>query len=225
MSQRTLSAITKKVMMALAGLFLILFLPVHLGINLFLLPITDNHKDIFLQAAEFMSTFPPMKIMEVVLFGGFILHIVYGVIVQLQNWASRGKERYASGSKTKVGIASKTMIYSGILIFLFLAMHMYQFYFVKLGFVDGPMHDGHPDFFTIAVELFSHDLVFSLLYIATFIVLIFHLLHAFQSAFQTMGWSHPTYTPFIKAVGKVYAIVIPIGFIIIPLYYMINPVS
>lgn len=225
MSQRTLSSITKKVIMSLAGLFLLMFLLVHLGINLFLLPLTPDHKEIFLTAAEFMSTFAPMKIMEVVLFGGFILHAIYGIIVQLQNWASRGSKKYAGGSKTKTTISSTTMIYSGIIILLFLFLHLYQFYFVKLGIVDGPTAHGHPDFYTIAVNMFSHDMIFSSIYILTFIVLIFHLLHAFQSAFQTMGWNHPTYTPIVKAVGIVYAIVVPLGFIAIPLYYMINPVS
>lgn len=225
MSQRTLSSITKKVIMSLAGLFLLMFLLVHLGINLFLLPITPDHRETFLLAAEFMSTFPPMKIMEVVLFGGFIIHAIYGIIVQLQNWASRGSQKYKSGSKTNTTVASQTMIYSGIIVLLFLALHLYQFYFVKLGLVDGPMHDGHPDFYTIAVHMFSHDMIFTSIYILVFVVLIFHLLHAFQSAFQTLGWNHPTYTPIVKAIGVVYAIVVPLGFIAIPLYYMINPVS
>jgi succinate dehydrogenase / fumarate reductase cytochrome b subunit len=217
-----LSSITKKVIMSLAGLFLITFLLVHLGINIFLLPLTENHKEIFLAAAEFMSTFWPMKVMEVALFGGFILHGLYGVIVQLQNWKSRGNQPYAVASKTKATFASKTMIYSGILVLLFLLLHLYQFYGVKLGITSGAMlADGHPDFFTIAVDLFTNDPIFSIIYIVSFVVLYFHLNHAFQSAFQTMGWNHPKYTPIVKCVGNIYSIVVPLGFIIIPLYYMI----
>lgn len=219
---RALSSITKKVIMSLAGLFLITFLLVHLGINIFLLPLTENHKEIFLTAAEFMSTFWPMKVMEVALFGGFILHGLYGVIVQLQNWKSRGNQAYAVASKTKTTFASRTMIYSGILVFLFLLLHLYQFYGVKLGIKSGAMlADGHPDFFTIAVDLFTNDPIFSIIYILSFVVLYFHLNHAFQSAFQTMGWNHPKYTPIVKCVGNIYSIVVPLGFIIIPLYYMI----
>jgi len=220
---KALSSITQKVIMSLMGLFLIMFLLVHLGINLFLLPITENHKEIFLASAEFMSTFPPMKIMEIGLFGGFILHILYGVIVQLQNWKSRGSQSYAVASKTKATLASKTMIYSGILVFLFLAMHMYQFYFVKLGLNTGPMlHGGeHPDFYTMAIDLFTNDAIFSTIYILAFVVLYLHLSHAFQSAFQTMGWNHPKYTPIVKCLGNIYAVVVPLGFIIIPVYYMI----
>jgi succinate dehydrogenase / fumarate reductase cytochrome b subunit len=218
---KALSSITKKVIMSLAGLFLIMFLLVHLGINLFLLPIVEGNREIFLAAAEFMSTFWPMKVMEIVLFGGFIVHGIYGFIVQFQNWSARGNQAYAVASKTKATLASKTMIYTGILVLLFLILHLYQFYFVKLGFVTGPMENGHPDFYTIAVSLFSTDMVFSLIYILSFVFLGFHLYHAFQSAFQTLGWNHPKYTPCVKTIGTIYSIVVPLGFIIIPLYYMI----
>lgn len=216
-----LSSITKKVIMSLAGLFLIVFLLIHLGINLFLLPIVEGNREVFLAAAEFMSTFWPMKIMEVVLFGGLILHGLYGFIVQLQNWQSRGTQAYKVASKTEASFSSKTMIWTGVLVLLFLVMHMYQFYFVKLGFVEGAMlADGHPDFYTIAVNLFSNDMVFSSIYILLFIALGFHLFHAFQSAFQTLGWNHPKYTPLVKILGNIYAVAVPLGFISIPLYFM-----
>ncbi|MDA3906838.1 MAG: succinate dehydrogenase cytochrome b subunit [Bacteroidales bacterium] len=219
----TFSSITKKVIMSLAGLFLIIFLLVHLGINLFLMPLTENHQEIFELLAGFMATNLVIKAFEVVLFGGFIIHIIYGIIVQLQNWASRGNVRYKSGSKTKTTFSSKYMIYTGILVFLFLAMHMYQFYFIKLGFVSTTIVDahGHPEFFHIAIELFTTQPLFSIIYIVSFVILGFHLDHAFQSAFQTLGWEHPKYTPIIKAFGTIYAIVVPLGFIIIPLYFMI----
>lgn len=221
--QRTLSSITKKVIMSLAGLFLIIFLLVHLGINLFLMPLTENHKEIFELLAGFMATNPAIKVMEVFLFGGFIIHIIYGIIVQLQNWASRGNVRYKSGSKTNTTFSSQYMIYTGILVFLFLALHLYQFYFIKLGLNSTTFIDehGHPEFFNVAVQLFSTQPVYSIIYIISFVFLGFHLDHAFQSAFQTLGWEHPKYTPFIKALGSIYAIVVPLGFIIIPLYFMI----
>ena len=219
----TFSSITKKVIMSLAGLFLITFLLVHLGINLFLMPLTENHQEIFELLAGFMATNPVIKVFEVVLFGGFIIHIIYGIIVQLQNWSSRGSVGYKSGNKTKTSISSQYMILTGILVFLFLAMHLYQFYFVKLGLNTSTFVDahGHPEFFHIAIDLFTTQPVFSILYIISFIFLGFHLNHAFQSAFQTLGWEHPKYTPVVKAFGTIYAIVVPAGFIIIPLYFMI----
>jgi len=221
--QRTLSSITKKVIMSLAGLFLFTFLLVHLGINLFLLPLTENHKEIFELAADFMSSNPVIKVFEIVLFGGFIIHIIYGLIVQFQNWASRGSEGYEVNSKTKTTISSQYMIHTGILVLLFLALHIYQFYFIKLGLNTSSFMDanGHPEFFNIAIDLFSTQTAFSVIYIISFIFLGFHLNHAFQSAFQSLGWEHPKYTPFIKAFGRIYAVVVPMGFIIIPLYFMI----
>ncbi len=221
--QRTLSSITKKVIMSLAGLFLIIFLLVHLGINLFLMPLTENHQEIFELLAGFMATNPVIKVFEVVLFGGFIIHIFYGIIVQLQNWASRGNVRYKSGSKTKTTFSSQYMIYTGMLVFLFLAMHLYQFYFIKLGLNSTTFMDahGHPEFFKVAVLLFTTQPVYSIIYIVSFVILGFHLDHAFQSAFQTLGWDHPKYIPIVKIIGKIYAIVVPAGFIIIPLYFMI----
>lgn len=218
---KALSSITKKVIMSLAGLFLIIFLLVHLGINLFLLPIVEGNREVFLAAAEFMATFWPIKIMEVVLFGGFIIHALYGFIVQFQNWSSRGNQAYKVASKTNTTFSSQTMIWTGILVLLFLAMHLYQFYFVKIGLNHGTMlANGHPDFYDIAVKLFTNSMVFSTLYILLFIALGFHLYHAFQSAFQTLGWNHPKYTPCVKTLGTIYSIVVPLGFIIIPLYYM-----
>ncbi|MCD6090205.1 MAG: succinate dehydrogenase cytochrome b subunit [Bacteroidales bacterium] len=221
--QRTLSSITKKVIMSLAGLFLITFLLVHLGINLFLIPVTENHKEIFELLADFMGSNPIIKVFEVVLFGGFIIHIFYGIVVQLQDWASRGNVRYKSGSKSKTTFSSQTMIYTGLLVFLFLALHLYQFYFMKLGLNTTPFMsaDGHPQFYEVARQLFSTQPLYSIIYIITFVILGFHLNHSFQSAFQTLGWDHRKYIPIVKVIGKIYAIVVPAGFIIIPLYFMI----
>src|SRR5210317_1272306 len=94
MSSSTLhySSITKKIIMALAGLFLITFLFVHLGINLLvLLPESEAYKEfeLFNTAAHFMGTNIIIKVFEVVLFGGFIIHILYGLILQIQNWMAR----------------------------------------------------------------------------------------------------------------------------------------
>jgi succinate dehydrogenase / fumarate reductase cytochrome b subunit len=72
----------------------------------------------------------------------------------------------------------------------------------------------------MAVNLFTNK-VYSIIYIVSFIFLGFHLNHSFQSAFQTIGWNHPVYTPIIKAVGDFYSIVIPLGFTLIPLYFLI----
>ena len=217
------SSLTKKFIMAFAGLFLALFLIVHLGINLFLLPLTGNHVEIFDAAVHFMSL-PIIKVFEVILFGGFIIHILYGLILQIQNWMAR-PVRYKKEGYSHTSFFSKYMIHTGIVIFVFLAIHFVNFYFVKLGFTEAPegpmaVASSH-DFYAMAVNLFS-SAWYSVIYIVLIIILGFHLNHAFHSAFQSLGLNHSKYTPFIKGVGTVYSILIPLGFIIIPVYFLFS---
>lgn len=218
------SSLTKKFIMAIAGIFLATFLVVHLAINLFILPITSNHVEIFDLAVHFMTTNPLIKIFEVVLFGGFLIHIIYGFILQIQNWMARPK-RYKKEGYSHTSFFSKYMIHTGIIVLIFLIIHFINFYFVKLGLSSPPagpaeVHGLH-DFYPMTVNLFSNT-GYSILYIVLIIILGFHLNHAIQSAFQSFGLNHSKYTPFIKAVGTIYSIVIPLGFIIIPVYFLIN---
>ena len=213
------SSITKKIWMAFLGLFLVIFLVVHLGINLCLLR-GDGGKW-FTDAAHFMGTNYVVKVFEFVLFGGFILHILLGIILQVQNWMSR-PVRYAVNSRSETPFLSKYMIYTGAIVFIFLAIHMMNFFFIKLGWVGSPVpmaEGGEPDFYATAIWLFAQP-VYSILYIALIVVLGFHLNHAFQAAFQTLGLQNKKYTPAITMAGTVYAILIPFGFIIIPIYFL-----
>ena len=224
-NQNVFSSITKKVTTAIAGLFLIMFLMVHLGINLFILPITENHQEMFAAAAHFMGTNWLIKVFEIVLMGAFLVHILIGIILQFQNWAARGQQ-YKVKSKSTTSFMSRYIIYTGIMILLFLGLHFYNFYFIKLGLIEAPLaanipHPQEEYFYELAVYLFTNEILYSVLYIISFIFLGIHLNHAFQSAFQTLGLNHKKYTPAIKTIGKIYSIVIPIGYIIIPLYFLI----
>src|SRR5664280_220553 len=133
MSKVLFSSITKKFTMALAGLFLLTFLPLHLSINLMLL---KSEPGPFNAAAHFMATFPLIKIMEVVLFGAILIHITYGIWLQIQNWLSR-PVGYVSGNKSEVSFFSRFMIWTGAIILTFLILHWFNFYFIKLGIVKG----------------------------------------------------------------------------------------
>lgn len=216
---KTLSSISKKVLMALLGLFLIVFLLVHLGINLFMLPLTSNHIEIFENASHFMGTNVVIKIFEVVLFGGFIIHIFLGLLLYFQNRASR-PVKYYSSNKSDVSFFSKYMIHTGIIIFLFLIIHFTNFYFIKIGWVVLPEGIENRDaLYDMAVQLFTQP-VYSVFYLVIFVFLGFHLNHAFQSAFQSLGLNHNKYTPTIKKIGTVYAIIVSVGFALIPLYFL-----
>jgi succinate dehydrogenase / fumarate reductase, cytochrome b subunit len=203
--------------MGLAGLFLCTFLLVHLSVNLLLLLNDEGSK--FIVASEFMSTNIIIKVMEIVLFAGFILHIIYGIIIQIQNWIAR-PVRYNKVNYSQTSFFSKYMIHTGAIILAFLILHMINFYFVKVGWANIPaeVKDKH-DFYHMAMILFKNP-YYSWTYVALILFLGFHLHHSLQSGFQTMGWDHPKYTPVIKAIGLIYSIVITSGFTVIPLYIL-----
>jgi len=205
--------------MAFLGLFLMIFLVVHLGINLCLL--RDDGGAWFTAAAHFMGTNYIIKVFEIVLFAGFILHVFLGIVLQVQNWLAR-PVRYMVTNKTTTPFLSKYMIYTGGIVLVFLVIHFINFYFIKMGLVSNPnmTPEGEPDFYTIAIQLFSMP-AYSLLYIVLFIVLGFHLNQAFQAAWQTLGVNHLQYNAFIRRFGIFYAIVVPLGFIIIPIYFLL----
>lgn len=214
------ASITKKIWMAFLGLFLMVFLVVHLGINLCLLRGDDG--EWFNAAAHFMATNYIVKVFEVVLFAGFVFHIILGIVLQIQNWLSR-PIRYRINNKTTTPFLSKYMIYTGGIVLIFLIIHFMNFYFVKLGWVTttfAPLDGGEPDFYAIARHLFAQPF-YAMLYILLMVVLAFHLYHAFDSACQTLGLNHQTYSPAIRGFGILYSIAIPLGFSIIPLYFFI----
>jgi succinate dehydrogenase / fumarate reductase, cytochrome b subunit len=210
------SSVTKKIVMAVAGLFLISFLMVHLSINLLML--RSDGGALFSEAVHFMTTNIVIKVFEIVLFGGFLIHIIFGIILQVYNWIAR-PHRYKVEGFSHMSFFSKYMIHTGAIILVFLTIHFTNFYFIKLGLVDPPVGVGRHDFYTRAQLLFSSDF-YAVLYIVLMVFLGFHLQHAFQSAFQTLGLTHSKYTPVIKALGTLYAIVVPAGFALIPVYFM-----
>ncbi len=213
-----MASLSHKYIMAAAGVFLMLFLVSHLATNLLLLA-GDGGKS-FDNAVEFLLTNPAVKIMEYVLFAGFIIHIIIGLIIEVHNRKSRPVSYHVS-VKSDTSAFSKFMIHSGVIIFIFLLVHLYHFFFVKLGLVEpyGGAQSAH-DFYPMVVETFKNP-VYSIGYIISFLFLGFHLKHAFQSAFQSFGLNHDKYMPAIKFVGTVYALIIALGFSIIPLYFML----
>lgn len=197
------SSISKKFTMALAGLFLLTFLPLHLMINLMLLkqdPVPFN------TAAHFMATFPLIKIMEIILMTAILIHISWGILLQIQNWFAR-PFGYAKSNKSEVSFFSKFMIWTGATVFTFLVLHFFNFYFMKLGIVKG----NPEDFYSVAHNLFKVS-AYDFIYLTCFALLGFHLYHAFYSAFQTLGLNHRIWSPIVRIVALIYAVIIPAGF-------------
>jgi succinate dehydrogenase / fumarate reductase, cytochrome b subunit len=206
MSKILFSSISKKFVMALAGLFLLTFLPVHLFINLMLL---KSEPGPFNTAAHFMATFPLVKIMEIVLFGVILIHVSWGVFLQVQNWLAR-PVGYVSSYKSETSFFSRFMIWTGATILTFLILHWFNFYFIKLGLVKGNAED----FYSVAHSLFKIP-AYDIIYLTCFTLLGFHLFHAFYSAFQTLGLNHRLWNPIVRPIALIYAIIIPAGFALI----------
>lgn len=208
MNKVLFSSISKKFVMALAGLFLLLFLPVHLTINLMLL---KSDPDPFNKAASFMASFPVIKVFEVVLIAALIIHFCYGIYLQILNWLSR-PAGYAVRNRAETSFFSKFMIWTGGAVLTFLIIHFFNFYFMRLGLVQG----NPEDFYTVAHDLFAIP-AYNIIYLICFALLGLHLFHAFSSAFQTLGLNHRIWTPVVKAVAWIYAILVPAGFALISL--------
>jgi len=203
MNKILFASISKKFVMALAGIFLLMFLPVHFVINLLLL---KSDPEPFNRAAGFMATFPLVKVFEIALMAAILVHVIYGIYLQIQNWLAR-PIGYAGGQKSKTSSLSRFMIWTGSIVLTFLVLHFFNFYFIKLGLVPGDPEN----FYSVAHSLFRIP-AYNIIYLTCFLILGFHLHHAFWSAFQTLGLNHRLWTPIVKALAWVYAIVIPAGF-------------
>ncbi len=219
------SSLGKKLVMSLTGLFLILFLVVHLVGNLQLL--MDDGGASFNKYAYFMTHFLPVTIVSYGLYLSILLHAVQGVLIWQQNRVARGNNNYAVKVTRTIktsSFASKNMAWLGIIIFVFIVIHMYQFWAkMHWGPIEKVVYDGKEvnDLYTI-VSIVYTQVGFVIFYVVAMVVVAIHLWHGFQSAFQTLGLNHKKYTPIIRFLGKAYSILIPLAFAIIPILMMLN---
>lgn len=302
MSLVKLASITKKMTIAAVGAFLLVFLPMHMGLNLCIL--REDGGEWYRNVCHFMGTNWIVKIMEVVLMLSVLVHVVVAILLTVENKKAR-PIGYAVASKSKTHAGSKWMIYTGVIILVFLVIHFINFYFVKFGIVvaddsdtytveiediqkhlnervsslqeqmmngtlsqeqaqekmmelqleympflqltqtgqpsDKISKDGEelinlskeelvqyvgedfkeyePDFYTMCNKLFANK-TYSLIYLLALVVLGIHLFHAINSIFQTFGLNHRKYNKAIEYLAAGYALIIPLGFAIVPLFVM-----
>ncbi len=212
------SSIGRKLIMALTGIFLILFLAVHLTGNLQLLK--DDAGESFNAYAQFMGHNPLIQFISIGNFSFILLHIVYAIVLTTKNKKARPVGYMGENTKTS-SWKSRNMGILGTVILIFLVVHLQNFWFqMKFGYV--PLDDnGNKDLYLITKESFG-QLWLVVLYVLSMIGLAFHLSHGFASAFQTMGLRHQKYTPLIKGLGLVFSIVVPAAFASIPLIMFFN---
>lgn len=211
------STLGKKLLMALTGLFLILFLVVHLAGNLQLL-IPDGGKS-FNIYAETMASNPLIRIVGIVNFGFIALHAIYSAILTRHNKKSRPVGYAVTKSSANSTWSSRNMGILGSLILIFILIHLRGFWYeFKFGEMPYVTYDGvtYKDGFTIVSEAFG-NIIYVIFYVLSMAVLAFHLSHGFSSAFQTLGVNHKKYTPFIQKLGIGFAIIVPALFALIPI--------
>lgn len=207
--------------MALTGLFLVIFLLAHLAGNLQLLDMSPEGQLKFNAYAKFMTTFPLVKVVSYLLYASILFHAFDGILLTLQNRAARPvKYAYENPGANSTWYA-RQMALLGTLILVFLVIHMKSFWFEMHWGDIGVDADGNKDLYTVVAAAFSQSWYVAL-YVVMMAVLAFHLLHGFQSAFQSLGLNHPRYTPIIKSIGVLIAVVVPIFFALIPVWMFIN---
>lgn len=217
-TQTISSSVGKKLLMSLTGLFLILFLTVHLAGNLQLLAGDDGMS--FNMYAASMASNPFIKIVSYGNFFFILVHIIDGIILTLQNKSAR-KVRYKVATKdSKSSWASKNMALLGTVILVFIIAHLKGFWYeLKNGEnVKDVIYEGISYANAYEIVDFAYSNIFIVaFYVICMIFLGFHLSHGFSSAFQTIGVNHKKYTPIISKLSVIYSIVVPLGFALIPI--------
>ena len=220
------SSIGRKFAMALSAMFLLVFLIVHLMLNM-LSVISPN---LFNEASYFMGTNPLIQFLfQPILMVGVVFHFVLGFILEIKNKKARGVVAYKkNNAAANSSWISRNMIISGLVILLFLFLHLYSFWWheINVKYITEKTPEvlskiaDKERYYPELVEYFTNP-VYVFFYVISFILLGMHLMHGFQSSFQSVGANHRKYNGFIKGLGKAYAVIIPLGFIFIALYHFL----
>jgi len=207
--------------MALSAFFLMIFLLQHLTINM----MSVFSADLFNEVSHFMGTNPVVQFaLQPVLIFGVVFHFIMGFILEIQN----NKARNVSYAKNNGGAnstwMSRNMIWSGVAILAFIVLHFIDFWFPEINtkFIQGDwsgLHDGQLRYYHELQEKFVNPARVAA-YCVAFVFLGLHLAHGFTSAFQSVGAA--SLRKKLGTLGKAYAILVPLGFIIIALYHHLN---
>lgn len=209
------SSIGKKLTMGLTGLFLVTFLIIHAGVNSCIF--VNDSGETFNTAAHFMSHNWIVRILEIGLFGGLLLHIIQGLLLWKQNSAARPAKYAVSNANENSKWYSRSMGLLGTLLLFFLIVHISKFWTdTKIALY--AHNDAPHNLYESMKEEFQKWWVV-LIYCLGVISLFWHLLHGFQSAFQSLGINHKRYTPIIKTIGVGYTFIICLLFLAMPLAF------
>ncbi|MEZ4827341.1 MAG: succinate dehydrogenase cytochrome b subunit [Bacteroidia bacterium] len=215
-------SIGRKLIMALTGLFLMLFLVGHVAGNTLLFH--NDGGEAFNLYAKFMTTNGAVKILSYTTYLSVILHVIYAIVLSRANRQARPVAYAVNGSKANSLWSSRNMGVLGSIVLVFLIIHLRSFWAV-MHFGEIPMVeiDGeqYKNLYLIVTEAFQ-QLWYVALYVVAMVGLAYHLSHGFWSAFQTLGLDHKAYTPVIKVLGLAFAIGVPLLFAAMPVYMYIK---
>ena len=217
----TSSTIGRKYAMALSAMFLLIFLVMHLSVNL----LSVISEDAFNSASYFMGYNPAVQVvMQPILIFAVFFHFIMGFVLEAKNNKARPVKYAVNNGAANSTWMSRNMIISGLVILAFLGLHMYDFWLHEMTYKYVPGEGDPNDMTRFWHELHAKfaDLWRVIFYIVAFVLLGLHLAHGFQSSFQSIGARHPKYTPIIKAFGNWYSILIPAGFIIIAIFHFVT---
>lgn len=219
MASLTSSTIGRKYAMALSAMFLLIFLVMHLAVNM----LSVFGDTAYNNASQFMGYNPLIQfLMQPVLMFAVIFHFVMGFILEIKNKSARPVKYAMNNGEANSTWMSRNMIISGAVILAFLGLHMYDFWYHEMNYkyIEGlPVEESR---FWGDLHAKFADPIRLAAYIISFVLLGLHLAHGFQSSFQSIGARHPKYTPMIKAFGNWYSILIPLGFIFIAVYHFVT---
>lgn len=226
------NSVGHKLVMAITGLFLILFLLVHLAMNLtlvmndvFLFGHQWGEGELYNTAAHFMISTPLIRLMEPLLAAGFIFHIVYATIITVRNRRHRPISYAVRAGNHLSSWSSKNMYILGFALLLFLGLHIWNFFYrfryttMPETVINGVTMD---DSFTVVAALFNGSVIYCIIYMLAGLVLALHLSHGFWSAFQTVGWNNLKWIPRLRIISILFAVLVGVGFAIIPLYFLVR---
>ena len=223
MSKSKFTTIGRKILMALSGFFLMFFLLQHLTINM----LSVVSPDIFNDVSQFMGTNPVVQFaLQPVLIFAVFFHFIMGIVLELQNRRARSIKYAYSKPGTNSSWISRNMIITGLVVLAFLGLHFYDFWVHEMtvkyggGDMSGLINPNDLDSgYRYHEELVAKfvDPVRVIIYVISFVLLSLHLMHGFQSSFQSMGVSKGK--NFIKKFGNVFAIAVPALFVFIAIYH------
>ena len=193
------SSIGKKLIMSITGLFLVIFLLLHMTIN----GLSLISPDAFRAGCDFMAL-PIITVMVPVLALGFIIHIIYALYLSWTNYRARGNNRYAVANKSKAdNWAAKNMLVLGVVVLGLLAFHLTHFWAdMQLQQFRGVPHDQLADPYQLLLDTFKCGWV-TALYVIWFVAVWLHLTHGFWSAFHTLGWNNNIWISRLKVISYI----------------------